>query len=131
MDHPIEIPGGQPSDDGEMPRTPRETHDMKFPSFATSAEGGSLQSIDLLKDVPLRVTVELGRAQLLVKDVLGLRTGSVVELDRQAGAAVDILVNGVLIARGEVVVVDERFGVRISEVIGWRNGTPGDGILTA
>ena len=83
-----------------------------------SAEGSSMASIDLLRDVPLRVTVELGRTRLLVRDVLALRNGSVIELDRPAGGAVDLLVNGVLIARGEVVVVDERFGVRISEVVG-------------
>jgi flagellar motor switch protein FliN/FliY len=78
---------------------------------------GSTQSIEFLRDVPLRVTVELGRTRLLIKDVLALRNGSVVELDRQAGAPVDVLVNGILIARGEVVVVDERFGVRINEVV--------------
>jgi len=76
-----------------------------------------VRSIDVLRDVPLRVTVELGRTRLYIRDVLALRPGSVVELDRPAGAAVDILANGILIARGEVVVVDERYGVRISEVV--------------
>ena len=90
---------------------------LNLPNLSPSVDSSLTQSIDLLKDVPLRVTVELGRAQLLIRDVLGLRNGSVVELDRQAGAAVDILVNGVLIAKGEVVVVDERFGVRITEVV--------------
>ncbi len=83
-----------------------------------AGEGAIVTSIDLLRDVPLRVTVELGRARLFVRDVLALRNGSVIELDRPAGGAVDLLVNGVLIARGEVVIVDERFGVRISEVVG-------------
>lgn len=76
-----------------------------------------LNSVDVLKDVPLRVTVELGRTRMLVRELLGLRVGSVVELDRTAGGPVDVLVNGVLIARGEVVVVDERFGVRVTEII--------------
>jgi len=89
-----------------------------LPSLSAAPEKGLVHSIDLLKDVPLRLTVELGRARLLVREVLALRDGSVVELDRQAGAAVDVLVNGALIARGEVVVVDERFGVRITEVVG-------------
>lgn len=98
---------------------------IDLPSFSQGAtatalvpEEGLGLSLDLLKDVPLRVSVELGRTRLLISEILGLRTGSVVELDRQAGAAVDILVNGILFARGEVVVVDERFGVRITEVIG-------------
>lgn len=100
------------------PGNSTKTGSVELPTFAPAADNGLAQSIDLLKDVPLRVTVELGRTRLLVRDVLALRNGSVVELDRQAGAAVDVLVNGILIARGEVVVVDERFGVRISEVIG-------------
>jgi flagellar motor switch protein FliN/FliY len=70
-----------------------------------------------LADVTLNVTVELGRTRLKVKDLLALGTGSVVELDRVAGAPVDILVNGTLIARGDVVVVDDELGVRVSEVI--------------
>ena len=79
--------------------------------------GPLVRGIDVLRDVPLRVTIELGRTRLLIRDVLGLRPGSLVELDRAAGAAVDILVNGIVIARGEVVVVDEHYGVRISEVL--------------
>lgn len=74
-------------------------------------------SLDLLLDVPLRVAVELGRAHMAVRDVLALQTGSVVELDRAAGQPVDVLVNDRLIARGEVVVIEDRFGVRITEII--------------
>lgn len=77
--------------------------------------GGS--SIDLLLDVPLQVTVELGRTQLSVREVLGLGTGSVVELEKLAGEPVDLLINGRLIARGEVVVIDESFGVRVTEIV--------------
>lgn len=88
------------------------------PDAALVPTGGPLLSgLELLKDVPLKVTVELGRARMSVRDVLGVRNGSIVELDRPAGAPVDILVNGVLIARGEVVVVDERFGVRVTEIV--------------
>ena len=65
----------------------------------------------------LNVTVELGRTKLKVRDLLGLGPGSVVELDRVAGTPVDILVNGTLVARGDVVVVDDELGVRVSEVI--------------
>jgi flagellar motor switch protein FliN/FliY len=74
-------------------------------------------NIGLLMDVPLKLTVELGRTTKLVKEILALAPGSVVELDKLAGEAVDILVNEKLIAKGEVVVIDENFGVRITEII--------------
>jgi flagellar motor switch protein FliN/FliY len=78
----------------------------------------SPRSIELLQGVEMSVTVELGRTRLLMRDLLGLRAGSVVELDRPAGSPVDILVNGTLLARGEVVVVDDELGVRITEIAG-------------
>ena len=74
--------------------------------------------LDLLRDVMMGGSVELGRTRMSVQDILGLTPGSIVELDRAAGAPVDVLVNGKLIAHGEVVVVDEEFAVRISEVMG-------------
>ena len=73
--------------------------------------------MEVLLDVPLSISVELGRARCFVKDLLNLSTGSVVELDKPAGDVVDILVNGKLFARGEVVVIDENFGVRIQEIV--------------
>jgi flagellar motor switch protein FliN/FliY len=75
------------------------------------------RGVDLILDVPLLVAVELGRKSLSVKDILELVPGSLVELDKLAGEAVDLLVNGKLFARGEVVVIDENFGVRISAII--------------
>lgn len=83
-------------------------------------------ALDVLFDVEMGVTAELGRTRMLVRDVLDLCPGSVIELDRAAGAPVDVLVNGMLIARGEVVVIDEEFGVRITEVIGYQ-ATPRGG----
>ncbi len=74
-------------------------------------------SIDLLRDVPLTVTAELGRTKMVVKEILKLGVGSVVELEKLTGEPVDILVNGKIIARGEVVAIDENFGVRITEVV--------------
>ena len=74
-------------------------------------------ALDLLADVEMGVTAELGRTRMTVRDLLALSPGSVVELDRVAGSPVDLLVNGTLIARGEVVVVDDEFGVRISEIV--------------
>jgi flagellar motor switch protein FliN/FliY len=70
----------------------------------------------MLLDVPLRVTVELGRTRMKIRDVLSLVPGSIVELEKLAGEPVDILVNGKEIARGEVVVIDEEFGVRITDI---------------
>jgi flagellar motor switch protein FliN/FliY len=80
----------------------------------TGAAGGN---IALLMDVPLKLTVELGRTTKMVKEILALAPGSVVELDKLAGEPVDILVNERLIAKGEVVVIDENFGVRITEIV--------------
>lgn len=89
-------------------------------AIAAGALGGSLppSSLKLIRDVEMDVTVELGRTRMTVRNILGLLPGSVIELDRAAGAPVDLLVNGTLIGRGEVVVIDEEFGVRISEIIG-------------
>lgn len=75
-------------------------------------------NLDLILDVDLTVTVELGRAKKRIREVIVLAPGSVVELDRLAGEAVDVLVNGKPVARGEVVVIGENFGVRITEIIG-------------
>lgn len=80
----------------------------------TSSEGGNL---GLLMDVPLQVTVELGRARKVIKDILEMSAGSIIELDKLAGEPVDILVNGRLLAKGEVVVIDENFGVRITDIV--------------
>ena len=71
----------------------------------------------MIADIPVRVTVELGKTRKNISEVLALTAGSVIELDKMAGEPVDILVNGKLIAKGEVVVIDENFGVRITEVM--------------
>jgi flagellar motor switch protein FliN/FliY len=76
----------------------------------------SAHSLEFLHDVEMEVTVELGRARRTVRDMLEVQVGSVIELDRAAGSPVDVLVNGRLIARGEVVVVDDEFAVRITEI---------------
>lgn len=74
-------------------------------------------NLNLLLDIPLQVTVELGRTKKLIKEILDLSTGSIIQLDKLAGEPVDILVNNKLIAKGEVVVIDENFGVRITDII--------------
>ncbi|GAB48147.1 flagellar motor switch protein FliN [Mobilicoccus pelagius] len=100
---------------------------MPTPTLSPFAPGGYVdpRRIDLLREVLMGVSVELGRTRLTVSEILGLTPGSVVELDRAAGAPVDVLVNGTLIAHGEVVVVDEEFAVRISEVIDPQAGGEG------
>lgn len=75
-------------------------------------------NLNLVLDVPMSLTIELGSCQLPMKEVLQLNIGSVVQLDKPADAPVELSVNGKLIARGEVVVVEDRFGVKITEVIG-------------
>lgn len=77
----------------------------------------STKNLDLLMNVTLTVTAELGTCKMLVEDILKLGTGSIVELDRLAGGPVDLLVNNKLVARGEVVAIDENFGVRITDVV--------------
>lgn len=84
------------------------------PAPLTSNEQGNL---GMLLDIPLKVTVELGKTKKTIKDILELSQGSIVELDKLAGEPVDILVNGKLIAEGEVIVIEENFGVRITDVI--------------
>ncbi len=97
---------------------------VQFQEFSKQPEEATVTSssefsdkLELLLDVPLKVVVELGRAKMTLKQVLEMNVGSLIELDKLTGEPVDILVNGRLIARGEVVVVDENFGVRITEIV--------------
>ncbi len=119
----------------EIPVQPMENNANKQRSAATqpvsqvdvrpaqfmplSQSGGSQGSgnIDLIADIPVRVTVELGRTRKSISEILNMTPGSVIELDKMAGEPVDILVNSKLVARGEVVVIDENFGVRITEIV--------------
>lgn len=78
---------------------------------------GPVQSLDFILDIPLKVTVELGRARMAVRDILQLAQGSVVELSKFAGEPLEVLINDKLIARGEVVVVNEKFGIRLTDII--------------
>lgn len=76
-----------------------------------------IQSLDFILDIPLKVTVELGRAKMAIREILQLAQGSVVELSKFAGEPLEVLVNDKLIARGEVVVVNEKFGIRLTDII--------------
>ncbi len=79
---------------------------------------GTPPNLDLLYDVPVNLTVELGNCQMPMRDVLQLAVGTVVQLDKMASAPVELFVNRRLIARGEVVVVEDRFGIKITEIVG-------------
>ncbi len=84
---------------------------------ATPTGPANSRDIDLVLDIPVQMTVELGRTRLPIKQILGLAQGSVVELDNLAGEPMDVLVNGCLIAQGEVVVVNEKLGIRLTDIV--------------
>ncbi|HEX5322526.1 MAG TPA: flagellar motor switch protein FliN [Capsulimonadaceae bacterium] len=92
-----------------------------FASFqggaSPSAPGGAFRGFERVQDIPLEISVELGRTKLLIRDILDLESGAIIELEKMAGEPVDLLANGLLVARGEVVVIEDNFGVRITEII--------------
>ncbi len=116
-----EIPGGfdapPASVTGTAAPTAADGGNFNLPSFTKVLGNIPSGAIDLLKDVDLNVKIELGRTKMLIEDVLKLAEGSVVELDKLAGDPVDIFVNEQLVARGEVLVLNENFCVRINEII--------------
>ena len=107
---------GQPQQQKQAQPT-TEMSSVKFPQLDTGIVQGNFGDISLLLDVPMTLTVELGRTSRLVQEILGLGEGSIIELDKLAGEPVDLLVNGKLIAKGEVVVIDENFGVRVTDIV--------------
>jgi len=88
-----------------------------FPPLAQDAPSGFHNDIGMILDIPVQLTVELGRTRVPIKNLLQLAQGSVVELDGLAGEPMDVLVNGYLIAQGEVVVVNDKFGIRLTDII--------------
>ena len=105
------------------------SQEIELPSFDRPAGGngrnGQHNDLGRLSDVPVELAVEIGRTRMTVGETLELRPGSIVVLNRMAGEPVDLLVNGTPIAHGEVVVIDEEFGLRITDVIG--GGATGEG----
>ena len=101
-------------------RVPREEPRAAAPAPAPTLPAGSsapAMNLNLVLDIPVQLSVELGRTKLPIKQVLQLKPGSIVELDSVAGEPVDVLVNGYLIAQGEVVVVNGKFGIRLTDVV--------------
>jgi flagellar motor switch protein FliN/FliY len=89
----------------------------EFDELTESKPTGPSKELDFILDIPLEVTVEMGRTRMLINDLLQLGQGSVIELNRLAGEPLDVLVNNKLVARGEVVVVGEKFGIRITDIV--------------
>ncbi len=96
---------------------PPNVQSLQFPGLQSAAHAGEQGNIGLIMDVFMEMTVELGRTKKTIKDILGMGEGTIIELDKLAGEPVDILVNHKPIAKGEVVVIDENFGVRVTEIL--------------
>lgn len=94
---------------------PAEIEDENGAGAARQQQGDA--NLDVILDIPVTLSMEIGRTRVSIQDLLQLAKGSVVELDRMAGEPLDVLVNGTLVARGEVVVVNDKFGVRLNDVI--------------
>lgn len=104
-----------PNETAPAPATPPAKIFEQFASDKVKPE--TANDIDMILDIPVQLTVELGRTKIAIKSLLQLAQGSVVELDGLAGEPMDVLVNGCLIAQGEVVVVNDKFGIRLTDVI--------------
>lgn len=91
--------------------------DQVFKPLENTSRGNASSDLDIIMDIPVKLSVELGRTRITIKQLLELAQGSVVELDGLAGEPMDILINGYLIAQGEVVVLDDKYGIRITEIV--------------
>jgi flagellar motor switch protein FliN/FliY len=115
------VPAGSPAPAvppvAEVTASMPDAAGFKLPNFQQGMQDAQVSSIDLLRDVELNVKIELGRSRMLVEDVLKLSEGSVVELDKLAGDPVDVFVNDRLVARGEVLVLNDNFCVRVNEIV--------------
>ena len=94
-----------------------DNQDKESTQAEVRGERASIENLRVLENIEVRMTVEVGRTEITIRDLLRLNEGSVVELDRLAGDPLDILINGTMIAKGEVVMVGERFGVRFGEIV--------------
>ncbi|MEF3697084.1 flagellar motor switch protein FliN [Desulfolutivibrio sp.] len=106
----------------EQEQLSRQSHTAQFKDLTQDAkaprpEGGARRDLDFILDIPLDVSAELGRTKLLINELLQLGQGSVIELNKLAGEPLEIYVNGKLVARGEAVVINEKFGVRLTDII--------------
>ncbi len=107
----------RPGKSGETAMNPDNSVDGLLPSLDAEQRRHLPDNINFILDIPLQLSVELGRTRMIINDLLQLGQGSVVELEKLAGEPLDILVNNKLVARGEVVVVNEKFGIRLTDII--------------
>ena len=105
-------------DGGQEPKGEEEAQSAPLENLVDESRGEDEDvNLDVILDIPVTISMEIGRTQINIRNLLQLNQGSVVELDRLAGEPLDVLVNGTLIAHGEVVVVNEKFGIRLTDVI--------------
>ncbi|OZB14791.1 MAG: flagellar motor switch protein FliN [Marinobacter sp. 34-60-7] len=112
-----EAEGADGSDDEDDDSGVRAVAMEEFGADAPAGSGGSAPDLDVILDIPVTISMEVGNTQIPIRNLLQLNQGSVIELDRLAGEPLDVLVNGTLIAHGEVVMVNEKFGIRLTDVI--------------
>jgi flagellar motor switch protein FliN len=117
FDDPSALRAPSPAATVTAPPLPADASNIELPNFQQVMQDAQVSSIELLRDVELNVKIELGRSRMLVEDVLKLGEGSVVELDKLAGDPVDVFVNDRLVARGEVLVLNDNFCVRVNEIV--------------
>lgn len=113
----IAIDAGTALNHAALERNPGELASPLFRQFSGGAEGVAKNDIDMIMDIPVKLTVEIGRTRIAIKNLLQLAQGSVLELDSAAGEPLDILVNGCLIAQGEAVIVNEKLGIRLTDIV--------------
>ncbi|MCX2780116.1 flagellar motor switch protein FliN [Microbulbifer thermotolerans] len=107
----------QESADASTDSAARSAGEQIFKPLEQGDGGTAARDLEMVMDIPVKLSVELGRTRITIKQLLELAQGSVIELDGLAGEPMDILINGYLIAQGEVVVVDDKYGIRITEII--------------
>ena len=107
----------QPESASELAHAGARVEPAPFTNFTDSPAPGTGNDLNMVLDIPVQLTVELGRTRIPIKHILQLAQGSVVELEAMAGEPMDVLVNGYLIAQGEVVVVNDKFGIRLTDIV--------------
>jgi len=117
MQQQMQMQGQQAMNQGFLNANTPNVQQIQYPNLTQGMAGAEQGNIGLIMDVYMEMTVELGRTKKQIKEILGMGEGTIIELDKLAGEPVDILVNHKPIAKGEVVVIDENFGVRVTEIL--------------
>ncbi len=117
MSDEVEVPVEQAIEDAVEKVSPEQLEPHEQPAGASGKSSGAEINLDALLDIPVTLSVEIGRSRVPIKQLVSLSQGSVIELDREVSEPLDLLVNGKLMARGEVVVVDGQFGLRLIDIV--------------